>query len=263
MDLELGDRAAVVMASTSGLGLAVARALAREGAAVAISGRDAARLAAASAQVAAAGARDVLADALDVTDTPALVAHLERARARFGAVDVLVTNAGGPPPGSAAGVGEADLERARRLTLESAIHAVQTVLPWMRERRFGRIMALTSLSVRQPIANLALSNTYRAALTGWLKTLAGEVGGDGVRVNSVCTGLFETERLAELFEKRARASGRTPAAEREAAIAEIPARRLGRPEEMGDLVAFLCSPRADYLHGAALAFDGGLTRGLL
>lgn len=253
----------MVLASTAGLGLAVARALAREGAAVAISGRDPARLAAASAEVAAAGARDVLAEALDVTDTPALVAHLERARERFGAVDALVTNAGGPPPGSAAGVAPADLERARRLTLESAVFAVQTVLPWMRARGWGRVVALTSLSVRQPIANLALSNTYRAALTGWLKTLAGEVGADGVRVNSVCTGLFETERLDELFEKRAAASGRGVDEERAAAIADVPVRRLGRPEEMGDLVAFLCSPRADYLHGAALPFDGGLTRGLL
>lgn len=263
MDLGLRGRSAVVLASTSGLGLAVARALSREGAAVAISGRDPARLAAARAEVAAEGAPALLAEALDLTDTPALVRHLEHARERFGAVDALVTNAGGPPPGSAADVTPQTLERAQRLTFESAVHAVQTVLPWMRARRFGRIVALTSLAVRQPIPGLALSNTYRAALTAWLKTLAGEVGADGVRVNSVCTGLFDTERLEELFLARARAGGRSSAAERAAAAAEIPVRRIGRPEELGDLVAFLCSPRTDYLHGAALPFDGGLTRGLL
>lgn len=263
MDLGLDGKVAVVLASSSGLGLASARALAREGARVAISGRDAERLAAATDVLVREAPGRVLATQLDVLDDNALASHLEGVRREWGTVHALVTNAGGPPPGGASTTSVEDLDRAYALTLRSAVLAVRTVLPWMRAQRFGRIVAMTSISVRQPIENLALSNALRAGLTGWLKTLAGEVGSEGIAVNSVCTGLFATERLEALFQARSRASGRSVEAERAAALAQIPLGRLGRTEEFGDLVAFLCSERAAYLHGVALPFDGGLARALL
>jgi len=263
MDLGLADKVAVVLASSSGLGLASARALLREGACVALSGRDPARLARARDELAEHGAR-VLAAPLDVTDRPAVEAHLAAAARHFGSpIQILVTNAGGPPPATALEVDDAGLERAFALTLRSAIHAVQAVLPGMRQARWGRIVGLTSSSVRVPIPTLVYSNTMRAGLTAYLKSLASEVAREGVLVNSVCTGSFATDRIEELFAATARRTGRSVAEERAAYLARIPAGRLGTPEEFGDLVAFLCSQRCSYLAGVALAYDGGANPGLL
>jgi 3-oxoacyl-[acyl-carrier protein] reductase len=263
MDLGLKQRAAVVLASTEGLGLAAAKALLAEGARVAISGRDPGRLARALAGLESEHGQRVLGSRLDVTDGPALLRHLDEARERFGGLHILVTNAGGPPAGNAAEVGDEALDAAYELTLKSAVRAVRHVLPWMRAERHGRIVAMTSSSVRQPIPGLALSNTLRAGLTGWLKTVAREVAADGVLVNSICTGMFETDRLRDLIRLRAEASGRSQAEERAALVAEIPLGRLGRLEEFGATVAFLCSDRASFLSGIALPCDGGASRPLL
>jgi len=263
MDLGLGDKAAVVLASTSGLGLASARALLREGAAVAISGRDEARLARAQRELGEHGER-LFAARLDVTDRAALEAHVRAAAQRFGRpIQILVTNAGGPPPASALEVDDAALARAFELTLRSAIHAVQAALPAMRAARWGRIVALTSSSVRVPIPTLVYSNTMRAGLTAYLKSLATEVAKEGVLVNSVCTGSFATDRIEELFAANAKRNGRSVAEERAAYLAKIPLARLGTPAEFGDLVAFLCSPRCSSLTGVALAYDGGANPALL
>lgn len=263
MDLGLEDKAAVVLASTSGLGLASARSLLAEGARVAVSGRDPARLERARAVLAGHGERLWCAP-LDVTDRAALAAHVAEAARRFGRpIQVLVTNAGGPPPASALEVDDERLQRAFELTLRSAIHAVQCVLPGMRAAGWGRIVGLTSSSVRVPIPTLVYSNTMRAGLTAYLKSLAGEVAREGVLVNSVCTGAFATERIEELFQAQARKSGRTVAEERTAYVQKIPLGRLGRPEEFGDLVAFLCSERCGFLSGVALSYDGGANPGLL
>lgn len=263
MDLGLKHKVAVVLASTDGLGLAAAKALADEGARVAISGRDAWRLDRARTSLQEHAGGEVLAECLDVTDGPALEAHLGAVRERWGTVHVLVTNAGGPRPGSAAEVTDEDLEAAFELTLKSAVRAVRTVLPWMRAQGWGRIVAMTSSSVRQPIAGLALSNTLRAGLTGWLKTLSSEVASEGVLVNSICTGMFDTARLNELIELRARDHGRSVELERAALAAEIPVGRIGRLEEFGATVAFLASERASFLNGIALPLDGGASRALL
>lgn len=263
MDLGLGNKAAVVLASSAGLGLACARALLREGASVAISGRDEERLARARAELGEHGAR-LHAERLDVTERGALARHVDGAAQRFGRpIQVLVTNAGGPPPASATEVDDATLTRTFDLTLRSAIHAVQAVLPGMRAARWGRIVGLTSSSVRVPIPSLAYSNTMRAGLTAYLKSLATEVARDGVLVNSVCTGSFATERIEELFAANAKRSGRSVAEERAAHLARIPLARLGTPAEFGDLVAFLCSERCSYLAGVALAYDGGANPALL
>jgi 3-oxoacyl-[acyl-carrier protein] reductase len=278
MDLGLSERAAVVLASTSGLGFATARALLAEGARVAVSGRDPARLERALARLAEGedgadrahrtgrtGRADrIWGEPLDVTDGAALARHVEAAARRFGRpVQVLVTNAGGPPPASALDVTDAELERAYRLTLRSAIHAIHAALPGMRASGWGRIVALTSSSVRVPIPALVYSNVMRSGLTAYLKSLASEVAKDGVLVNSVNTGSFATERLAELFEAQARRSGRTVEEERAAHVQRIPLGRLGEPDELGALVAFLCSERCSFLSGVALAYDGGANPALL
>ncbi len=262
MHLGLDDKIAVVLASSDGLGLAAARALHEEGARVAISGRDEGRLARARACFASAPER-LRAERVDITEGAALEAHLERVRERWGPVNVLVTNAGGPRPGTAAEVDDESLQAAYELTLRSAIRAVRAVLPAMRSAGWGRIIAMTSSSVRQPLPGLALSNTLRPALTGWLKTLSTEVARDGVLVNSVCTGMFDTARLTELIEARAAQHGRSPEQQRAAMAAEIPVGRIGRVEEFGSLIAFMASERASFLNGVALAYDGGSTRGLL
>jgi 3-oxoacyl-[acyl-carrier protein] reductase len=263
MDLGLKGKAAAVLASTGGLGLATARALLAEGASVAVSGRDPARLARAKEALSEHGKRAWCA-ALDVTDRAALAAHLDEAARRFDRpLQILVTNAGGPPPATALDVDDERLQRAFEVTLRSAIHAIQHVLPGMRTARWGRIVGLTSSSVRVPISTLVYSNTMRAGLTAYLKSLAGDVAKDGVLVNSVCTGAFATERIEELFQAQSKKSGRSVDEERAAHVARIPLGRLGRPEEFGDFVAFLCSERCSFLSGVALAYDGGANPGLL
>jgi 3-oxoacyl-[acyl-carrier protein] reductase len=263
MNLGLDGKSAVVLASSDGLGFAVAEALAGEGAKVAISGRDQERLAGAVARLSEAYGEHVFGERLDVTDGAALAAHLEGVRARWGGVDALVINAGGPRPGAAEQAEDEVLDAAYQLTLKSAVRAARIVLPWMRAAGWGRIVAMTSSSVRQPIAGLAMSNTMRAGLTGWLKTLSQEVAGEGVLVNSICTGMFDTERLRELIDLRAEKSGRSPEEERAAMAADIPVGRIGRLEEFGAMVAFMVSERASFLNGVALPYDGGANRALL
>lgn len=263
MDLGLKDKSAVVLASTGGLGFAVAEALLAEGARVSISGRNSRKLEQALESLGAGYASHVNGEALDVTDSAALKKHLEAVRERWGSVDILVTNAGGPPTGLAAELKLEDLAKGYELTLKSAIVAVSTVLPWMRAKKWGRIIGMTSSSVRQPIANLTLSNTMRAGLTGYFKTLSAEVAKDGVLINTICTGMFLTDRLTELFEIRAAKSGRTVEEERRAAEREIPVGRLGEVHEFGAMVAFMASEKASFLNGVALPFDGGASRFLL
>jgi 3-oxoacyl-[acyl-carrier protein] reductase len=263
VDLGLESKTAVVLASTGGLGYAAAEALIAEGAKVAISGRDPGRLERSLAQLKTQGDGRVIGQQLDVTDTTALQRHLQWVKDRWGTVHILVTNAGGPPTGLAAEVQMDDLDSSYILTLKSALAAIATVLPWMRAQQWGRIIAMTSSSVRQPIERLTLSNTMRAGLTGYLKTLSREVARDGILVNSICTGMFLTDRLTELFEIRARTNGTSVDEERRRAESEIPAGRLGEPREYGALVAFMASERASFLNGVALPYDGGALRALL
>ncbi len=263
MDLGLIDKVCVVLASTRGLGLAAAEALLDEGARVALAGRDAAAIDALRVRLGARHGERATVDSLDVNDSAALRAHLDRVRSRWGTVHTLVTNSGGPPTGSAAELDGRALAAALPATFAFAVDAIHHVLPWMRAQRFGRVIAMTSIAVRQPIAGLALSNSLRAGLTGYLKTLASEVASDGVTVNSIATGMFETDRLRELFAKRAERNARTIADERDAALRDIPTARFGRLEEYGALVAFMASERAGFLNGVALAYDGGASRSLL
>ncbi len=248
MDLGLGGRAALVMGGSKGIGRGVAESLAREGARVAIASRSRENVEMAAAEI-SGDVTPFVADTDDLERLARLPGEVEEA---VGPIDVLVTNTGGPPFGAALAHGhEAWIDAYRSLVLAPRVLA-EAVLPGMRERGWGRIVNVGSSSTREPIPGLGLSNSHRMAAIGFFKTLAGEVAGDGVTVNTVATGRFATERLAG-------PDGSLDAAE-EAAREQVPAGRLGTPEEYGDLVAFLCSERAGYVTGTVLPIDGGMLR---
>jgi 3-oxoacyl-[acyl-carrier protein] reductase len=248
VDLGLEGRTALVMAASRGIGKGIAGALAREGARVAISSRSEAALAAAAEEI-GADVRTFPADTRDLDRLRALPGEVANA---LGPVDILVANTGGPPGGGALDNSQEEWEEAFRSLVLAPRVLIEQVLPGMRERGWGRIVNVSSSSIREPIPGLALSNANRMAALGLLETLADEVSGDGVTVNTVATGMFATDRLADR-------QGSLEAAEA-AAKERIPARRLGQPDEYGDLVAFLCSERAAYLTGVVIPLDGGLLR---
>jgi 3-oxoacyl-[acyl-carrier protein] reductase len=252
MDLGLEGRSALVVGSTSGIGLAIARALSREGAKVALSGR---REDVAKEQ--AALLENAVAVPIDLTEPSSVATAVAQAEAALGAIDVLVLNSGGPPPGPAAELTAEAMDESLRSLLLAHVQLVTLVLPGMRERGWGRVLAVGSSGVQQPIANLARSNAARAALAGYLKTLAGEVGRDGVTVNMALPGRIDTDRVATLDEGAAKRRGSDAATVRRASEAAIPLGRYGTPEEFGDVAAFLCSERAAYVTGAQIRIDGG------
>jgi 3-oxoacyl-[acyl-carrier protein] reductase len=247
VDLGLRGRRALVTGASSGLGFACASALAAEGAVVAIVSRSEERLAEAASDI----GRDVVPIVADVSEPGAVAAMVDSAIAALGGVDILIANAGGPPPGN---FDETDLELyepALRLNLLSTVAMCKAVVPPMRARRWGRVVAITSIAVREPIDRLVLSNTARAGLTGFLKTLAREVAADGVTVNSLQPGLHATERLHSVY-----------GADLSAVAAGIPAGGVGDPDDFGRLAAFLCSEHAGFITGAAIPVDGGASHGL-
>ncbi len=261
MDLGLQGKRALVMGASKGLGRSVADALAREGAHLVISGRAQPSLDAACAELRALGAASAIgipADVAELSDMDRLAAG---AAAAMGGVDILVLNHGGPPPGTALEMDEALLAPWFRRIVESPVRMVKAVLPGMRAQGFGRIVSIASTGLQQPIPNLVLSNTLRAALLGYLKTLSAEVAGDGVTVNLVAPGAIRTDRSLETAASLAQKSGKSV----DDVIAErsrtIPALRYGTPDEFGPMVAFLCGAPAAYLTGEVIRVDGGMVRG--
>ncbi|MFN8215620.1 MAG: SDR family oxidoreductase [Solirubrobacterales bacterium] len=249
MELGLEGRVALVMGASQGIGKAIAAALAREGARVAIASRSRERLEEAAAEIG-----EVAVFEADATDSEGLARLPMEVTEAMGPAEILVLNAGGPPPGGALDHGFEEWEEAwRSLVLAPRILA-GGVLPAMRAAGWGRIVNVGSNTTIEPVPELNLSNTHRLAAVGFLKTLAREVAADGITVNTVATGRFDTDRLIQL-------RGSREAAE-EMARREVPAGRLGRPEEFGDLVAFLCSERAAYLTGTVIPLDGGLTKSI-
>jgi 3-oxoacyl-[acyl-carrier protein] reductase len=254
MDLGLQGRTALAMGASRGIGRAIAASLAREGCRVAIASRSRDRIEEAAAAIGAdlGGGGSVTPFVADASDLERLAALPGEVEGRLGPIDILVANTGGPPFGGALDHDAEEWEAAYRSLVLAPKVLAGAVVPGMRERGWGRIVNVGSSSTREPIPGLNLSNAHRMAAVGFLKTLSREVAADGVTVNTVATGRFATERLAD-------ASGSLAGAE-EAAKTEVPAARLGRPEEYGDLVAFLCSERAAYLTGAVIPLDGGLLR---
>jgi 3-oxoacyl-[acyl-carrier protein] reductase len=241
MDLGINGRRAAVAAASAGLGFASAKALADEGVTVAICGRDRARIDDAAARI-GSNAVPLVAD---VSTPDGASGFVDDARAALGGVDILVTNAGGPPGGNFAQTPVDAYPAALDLNLMSVVAMCKAAVPAMQERRWGRIVAITSLSVRQPMAQLILSNTARAGATAFLKTLAREVAGDGITVNSAQPGLHLTDRLEEIYRDG------------------LPDRPLGDPADFGQVVAFLCSEQARFTTGVQLHVDGGDYAGLL
>lgn len=248
MDLGLAGRRAAVAAGTAGLGLGTAKALAREGAHVVVCGRDESRLAAAVESI-GHGAQGFVCD---VSSDGGGRMFVEQANQLMGHIDILVANGGGPPPGGFAHTSVEQHVAALGQNLLSVVAMCHEAVPGMRERRWGRVLAITSVAVRQPIGNLILSNTARAGVTGFLKTLAREVAGDGVTVNTIQPGIHATDRIIQLY-------GSSP----DTSTMGIPAGFIGDADDFGAIAAFMCSDAAKFMTGVNLHVDGGAYSGLL
>lgn len=257
MDLGLNDKTALVFGAGGGLGGAIARALAREGAAVAVADIDGNAAAETADAIKAAGGR-AIAITWDIADLGVIDGNLAKIADAFGEVDVLVNNTGGPPPTPAAGQPPEQWSKHFQSMVLSVIAITDKVLPGMRSRKWGRIITSTSSGVVAPIPNLGISNALRMSLVGWSKTLSREVGRDGVTVNIVLPGRIATKRITFLDEQRAKRENRPVAEIAAESTASIPVGRYGDPDEYGDVVAFMASTRASYLTGSVIRVDGGM-----
>jgi 3-oxoacyl-[acyl-carrier protein] reductase len=262
MDLGLKGRGVIVAASSQGIGLATAQAFAREGAQVAMCARTEKPLREAASRLRQETGADIYDEPLDVTEAGAVPRFVEQVAKRFGRIDVCVTNAGGPPAKNFLSTTLDEWRRAVDMNLMSTVHLAKAVIPYMQRHRWGRIITITSVSVRQPVPDLVLSNSVRAAVVGLVKSLSNEFGKDGILVNNVAPGYTATERLQELAGVRALAAGTSQEKIYESWAADTPVGRLGRPEEIADVILWLASERASYVTGQTILADGGIYRGL-
>jgi 3-oxoacyl-[acyl-carrier protein] reductase len=263
MDLGLRGKVALVAAASRGLGRAVAEELAAEGASLAMCARGKGALDEASEAIRTANGVDVIGIAADVS-RPEDVARLVHATIdRFSRIDILVTNAAGPPSGTFESLGPEKWDEAVRVTLLSTVNLCRAVLPGMRQRRWGRIINITSITVKQPVEGLMLSNSLRAGVTGFARTLANEVATEGITVNNILPGYTRTQRVEDLAKAASEREGISIAEATKKWEAEIPMRRLGEPREFAAVAAFLASERASYITGTSIQVDGGWIRSLL
>ncbi len=263
MDLGFKNRVALVAAASRGLGRAVAEELAAEGAQLIICSRSEAKINRAAEEIASSSGAKVLAMAADVSNREDVKRLTEFAIDRCGRIDILVTNSGGPPAGAFESFGLDQWEAATKLLLHSSVELARQVLPGMKERRWGRILNVTSIAVKQPVENLILSNSLRAAVTGFARTLANEVAPFGITVNNIMPGYTRTERVEELAQMMSAKQGITPADFIERWEKEIPMHRIGEPREFAALAAFLVSERASYITGTSIPVDGGWIKSLI
>jgi 3-oxoacyl-[acyl-carrier protein] reductase len=262
VDLGLKNRNVIVAASSDGIARAAAEKFAAEGAKVAMCSRDATKLNPAAALIRERYGAQVLAETLDVTDANAVETFVQHVAEKFGGVDVCVTNAGGPPAKMFFATTTEEWHRAVELNFMSIIHFARAVLPWMQKNHWGRLVTITSITVRQPVSDLIYSNAVRAGVLGLIKSLSNEFGKDGITINNVGPGYTATERLKQLIAKRSQEMG-ISAAEFEARLGvEAPLKRVGLPEEVADAIVWLASERASFITGQTLLVDGGLFKGL-
>jgi 3-oxoacyl-[acyl-carrier protein] reductase len=258
MDLGLTGRVALVTAASKGMGKASAMGLAAEGAKIVMCARTESDLKTAAEEIRARTKAEILAIPADVTKKDDVTALVDRAVKTFGHVDILVANAGGPPRGYFEDLTDEQWQGAFDVSLLSVVRLVRGVLPSMKARRWGRILTIQSVSVKQPIPELLLSNAVRPGVAGMMKTLAGQVGKDGITVNTVCPGKIMTDR----FLGGQKISGLSREEYLARAVEDVPVRRIGTPEEFANVIVFLASERASYVTGVSVQVDGGLVRGL-
>lgn len=262
MELGLKNRVALVAASSQGIGRATAEAFAAEGCRVAICARNPQTLQAAADEIRKDHNADVIAEAFDVTDAAAVGRFVATVAQKFGSVDICVTNAGGPPAKGFLSASLEEWQRAVELNFLSTVYFARAVIPHMQRQRWGRIITLTSITTKQPVADLVLSNAVRAAVVGLVKSLANEFGKDGILVNNVGPGFTATDRLKQLAKTRAAASGKTEQDLFDGWAAESPLKRLGQPREVAETIVWLASERASYITGQTVLVDGGIYKGL-
>jgi len=260
MDLGLNGKVAIVAAASKGLGRAVATIMAQEGARVTIFSRDRERIERTAAEIRAETGAEVLSLTVDVTQPDDIARAIDETVQHFGRLDILVTNAGGPPAGTFETLSDDDFARAIELNLLSTVRMCQAAVPHMKERG-GSIVTITSISVKQPLPGLILSNTARTGVVGLVKSMANELGHYNIRVNNVGPGPTKTDRIIDLARQRAARDDLSLDAALEESADGIPLGRLGEPEEFGRVVAFLASPAASYVSGQTLIVDGGMSRG--
>jgi 3-oxoacyl-[acyl-carrier protein] reductase len=262
MDLGLKNRVALVAASSQGIGRATAEAFAAEGCRVAMCARNEQTLHAAAEKIRKQHNAEVFAEAFDVTDAAAVSRFVAGVAQQFGSVDICVTNAGGPPAKGFLAASLEEWQRAVEMNFLSTVYFAREVIPHMQRKRWGRIITLTSITTKQPVADLVLSNAVRAAVVGLVKSLANEFGKDGILVNNVGPGFTATDRLKELAKTRAKASGKTEQEMFDGWAADAPLKRLGEPREVAETIVWLASERASYVTGQTVLVDGGIYKGL-
>ncbi len=261
MDLQLKNKRALVTGSSKGLGYAIAKLLAAEGCQVAINGRDPQTLQVASQKLAAETHAEIIPLAGDVA-LPEVPSYLAEQTVRaLGGLDLLVTNAGGPPSGKFESMDDASWQKAVDVSLLTHVRLIRAALPYLRQSGSASVVTMTSYSVKQPIPNLVLSNSVRAATGGLTKSLSLELGADGIRFNSILPGWTTTERVVDLMSYRAKTNGTTIDEEMELQVKETALGRMAQPEEVANAVVFLLSPAASYITGVLLAVDGGIIKG--
>ncbi|HZW96916.1 MAG TPA: SDR family oxidoreductase [Candidatus Eremiobacteraceae bacterium] len=262
MNLGLKDRVALVAASSQGIGRATAEAFAAEGCRVAMCARTQQTLQAAAEEIRKGHNAEVIAEAFDVTDAGAVSRFVASIAEKLGGIDICVTNAGGPPAKGFLAASFEEWQRALEMNFLSTVYFAHEVIPHMQRKRWGRIITLTSITTKQPVTDLILSNAVRAAVVGLVKSLANEFGKDGILVNNVGPGFTATDRLKELAATRASASGKNEHEIFEGWAADAPLKRLGEPREVADTIVWLASERASYITGQTVLVDGGMYKGL-
>ncbi|RMG89387.1 MAG: SDR family oxidoreductase [Chloroflexi bacterium] len=262
MDLGLQGAKVLVTAASEGLGAATALQFALEGAQVVISSRNLEKLQKTAAEINEQSGAAVFTIAADVTDIEATQKMVRNAAEMLGGLDIVVTNAGGPPAGVFTNFDLQNWQEATQLTLLSAVNIIRETLPYLRQSKRAAILTITSIAAKQPVDNLTLSNAIRPAVVGLTKTLSQELGPEGIRVNSILPGITDTSRVKHLMQTRAKKNGTTVDEEYQRASANIPLRRIGQPDEFARAAVFLCSPAASFITGVALTVDGGATKSI-